>query len=57
MTPYSKKFSVVTIGLGNDLLPVQCQAIACRVGSIQFQNWNCSSIQIPELEMELKLIN
>ena len=55
MTPYSNKFSVVTIALGNDLLPVQSQAITCRVGSIQFHNWNYSSIQIPELEMELKM--
>ena len=54
VTPYSDKI-LVTIGSGNDLSPVQCQAIACRVGSIQCQNWNCSSIQIPEQEMELKL--
>ena len=28
------------------------------LGSIQFQNWNCSSIPIliPELELELKLV-
>ena len=53
MIPFSDKI-VVTIGSDNDLSPVQCQAIACKVGLIQFQNWNCSSIQIPELEMELK---
>ena len=60
VTPYSNKI-LVTIGSGNDLLPVRCQAIACRVESIQFQNLNCSSIQIPELieiddlKMELEI--
>ena len=26
------------------------------LGSIQFRNWNCSSIPIPILELELKLV-
>ena len=31
---------------------------AAGLGSIQFRNWNCSSIPIPipELELELKLV-
>ena len=26
------------------------------LGSIQFRNWNCRSIPIPELELELKMV-
>ena len=41
---------LVIIGSGNDL--------SAGLGSIQFRNWNCSSIPIPipELELELKLV-
>ena len=36
---------------------VLCAQVA-GLGSIQFRNWNCSSIRIPilELELELKLV-
>ena len=34
---------------------VLCGQVA-GLGSIQFRNWNCSSIPIPELEVELKLL-
>ena len=36
---------------------VLCGQVA-RLGSIHFQNWNCSSIPIPipELELELKFV-
>ena len=36
---------------------VLCGQVAA-LGSIQFRNWNCSSIPIPilELELELKLV-
>ena len=37
---------------------IRGQCIMPRLGSIQFRNWNCSSIPIPipELELELKLV-
>ena len=40
------------------LLPGEARLVSPGLGSIQFRNWNCSSIPIPipELELELKLV-
>ena len=54
VTPYGDKVLVTS-----HVMPCHqfvAKPLHAGLGSIQFQNWNCSSIAIPELELELKLV-
>ena len=53
-----RRLRFATTTLTHDLPLTSVQMSVAGLGSIQFRNWNCSSIPIPipELELELKLV-